>query len=215
MSARAATGVAWVLVGLAATLVALALGFIPANGPLPGEAWPHVSLALGFPVVGALIARRQPRHPIAWVFLVAGTAGALVLFTYGYAQYALVTRPGALPGGTAVAWVSAWVWVLGLTPVATFGLLLFPDGRLPSARWHPLAWVAAAAVVRPSSARPYGRARWPTTRSPATPWASPTPKESWGLPAASAWPASWWPRPAQRQRWWCATAVPEGSSASS
>jgi hypothetical protein len=25
--------------------------------------------------------------------------------------------------------------VLGLTPMVTLGLLLFPDGRLPSARW--------------------------------------------------------------------------------
>jgi two-component system, NarL family, sensor kinase len=152
MSARAATGVAWVLVGLAATLVALALGFIPANGPLPGEAGSLVSLALGFPIVGALIARRHPRHPIAWVFLVAGMGAALALFAYGYAQYTLVTRPGALPGGTAVAWLSAWVWVLGLTPMVTFGLLLFPDGRLPSARWRPLAWLAAAAVALPALA---------------------------------------------------------------
>jgi hypothetical protein len=76
----------------------------------------------------------------------------LALFAYGDAQYTLVTRPGALPGGTAVAWLSAWVWVLGLTPMVTFGLLLFPDGRLPSARWRPLAWLAAAAVALPALA---------------------------------------------------------------
>jgi ATP/maltotriose-dependent transcriptional regulator MalT len=46
-----------------------------------------------------------------------------------------------------VAWLSAWVWVLGLTPMVNFGLLLFPDDRLPSARWRPLAWLAAAAVA--------------------------------------------------------------------
>jgi len=153
MNQRAATGVAWVLVGLAATLVALALLLDAANGFVPaGDRWANASLALGFPIVGALIARRHPRHPIAWVFLVAGMGGALALFAYGYAQYTLVTRPGALPGGTAMAWLSAWVWVLGLTPMVTFGLLLFPDGRLPSARWRPLVWLAAAAVVLPALA---------------------------------------------------------------
>jgi hypothetical protein len=76
----------------------------------------------------------------------------LALFAYGYAPYTLVTRPGALPGGTAMAWLSAWVWVLGLTPMVTFGLLLFPDGRLLSARWRPLAWLAAAAVALPALA---------------------------------------------------------------
>ena len=156
MNQRAATSVAWVLVGLAATLVALALVLDAANGFVPaGDRWANASLALGFPIVGALIARRHPRHPIAWVFLVAGMGGALALFAYGYAQYALVTRPGALPGGTALAWLSAWVWVLGLTPMVTFGLLLFPDGRLPSARWRPLAWLAAAAVALPALANAF------------------------------------------------------------
>ena len=87
----------------------------------------------------------------------------MALFAYGDAQYTLVTRPGALPGGTAVAWLSAWVWVLGLTPMVTFGLLLFPDGRLPSARWRPLAWLAAAAVALPPWLMPSCRAacHWP------------------------------------------------------
>ena len=46
-----------------------------------------------------------------------------------------------------VRWLSTWVWMAGIGPVATFGLLLFPDGRLPSPRWRAFAWFAAAAVV--------------------------------------------------------------------
>jgi signal transduction histidine kinase len=59
---------------------------------------------------------------------------------YEYAYYGLFTRPGSLPGALAAAWVSAWIWTLGFTPLFTFGLLLYPDARLPSRRWR---WVAA------------------------------------------------------------------------
>jgi hypothetical protein len=43
-------------------------------------------------------------------------------------------------------WVYLWAFV-GTMPVATFMLLLFPDGRLPSPRWRPAAWLVAAALT--------------------------------------------------------------------
>src|SRR5258706_13665092 len=53
---------------------------------------------------------------------------------------ALIAHPGSLPAGIAVGWVSSWIWVCGFSPLATFGVLLFPDGHLPSRRW----WAGAA-----------------------------------------------------------------------
>jgi hypothetical protein len=47
-----------------------------------------------------------------------------------------------------VAWVSDWMWTTGAIPLLTFGLLLFPDGHLPSPRWRPVAWLAPPAAVR-------------------------------------------------------------------
>ena len=80
-------------------------------------------------------------------------------------------------GGSApvlVHWLSTWVWMAGIGPAATFGLLLFPDGRLPSPRWRPFAWFAAAAIVahrRGDRASRPGRSRTPRsrTRSASTP----------------------------------------------
>jgi hypothetical protein len=59
----------------------------------------------------------------------------------------LVTKPETVPLGVAAAWVSDWMWTTGAIPVLTFGLLLFPDGHLPSRRWRPVAWLAGATLA--------------------------------------------------------------------
>ena len=46
-----------------------------------------------------------------------------------------------------MAWVSQWMWTTGAIPLLTFGLLLFPDGHLPSRHWRPIAWLAGATVA--------------------------------------------------------------------
>src|SRR5437868_13823796 len=40
----------------------------------------------------------------------------------------------------------SWIWVCGFSPLVTFGVLWFPDGRLPSRRWWPVAAVAGLAI---------------------------------------------------------------------
>ena len=105
-----------------------------------------VPVSIGFAVVGALIVSRHPRHRLGWLYVGSATAMATAMFVYAYAWYGLVTAPGALPGALAAGWVSAWVWTLGFSPVMTFGLLLYPDGRLPSRRWWPAAVVSALAI---------------------------------------------------------------------
>ena len=107
------------------------------------EALVLVPMSVGFAVVGALIVGRHPRHRLGWLYLVSGSAMATALFVHAYAWYGLVTAPDAVPVALAAGWVSAWVWTLGFTPALTFGLLFYPDGRLPSRRWWPAAAVSA------------------------------------------------------------------------
>ena len=38
------------------------------------------------------------------------------------------------------AWFSSWLWTLLVYIPTSLLLLLFPDGRLPSPRWRPVAW---------------------------------------------------------------------------
>jgi hypothetical protein len=70
----------------------------------------------------------------------------VLLFCGEYAIYSLLGRPGSLPGGEAFAWVVSWLWVAHSGLFAFLGLL-FPDGRLPTPRWRPFAWLVVAAVV--------------------------------------------------------------------
>jgi two-component system NarL family sensor kinase len=98
--------------------------------------------ALLYGVLGHLVAGRHAGHPIARLLQLAGLLGAAVVLAGGHANAALF---GPLPGtGAAVTlWISRWLWI-PTTVAASIGLLLlFPDGRLPSARWRPAALVAA------------------------------------------------------------------------
>src|SRR3712207_7230991 len=49
--------------------------------------------------VGAVIASHRPGNPIGWIFLAVGFSQGLVSFANTYAEYALITEPGSLPGG--------------------------------------------------------------------------------------------------------------------
>jgi signal transduction histidine kinase len=89
---------------------------------------------------GALVASRQPRNPIGWLFLAFALAGALVAdAAQGWALQA--TEQGWRGGDTAELLASSGRQLSGLCWILTF--LLIPDGRLPSRRWRPVVWVAA------------------------------------------------------------------------
>ena len=138
---------AWTAPAVCAVLVAAALllerrtstGLL--NDP---EVFINVPLSLGFSTVGALVVSRRPDQALGWLYLGTASAMAMTVFVLEYAQYGLVVDPGGVPGATAAAWVSAWVWSLGFAPLFTLGLLLYPDSRLPGERWR---WAAAASVA--------------------------------------------------------------------
>lgn len=96
-----------------------------------GPAWPTAvgGLALGLP--GALLLRRLPRHPVAWVMALGGLLWAFDAVAGGWAAYAV--ESGA-PGGSAAFFIFQRLGSALLLPLPLM-LLLFPDGRLPTSRW--------------------------------------------------------------------------------
>ena len=102
---------------------------------------------LAFPIVGALIATRQPRNAIGWLFLTTGLGRGIDFAFVGYATYALVEAPGSLPGGALAALVADLAWVPSLLAGTALLFLLFPHGRLPSRRWRPFVWLIGAVTL--------------------------------------------------------------------
>jgi hypothetical protein len=45
-----------------------------------------------------------------------------------------------------MAWIASWLWVVHIGLFVFLGLL-FPDGRPPTPRWRPFAWLVGTAVV--------------------------------------------------------------------
>lgn len=98
------------------------------------------------PVVGAIVAWRRPENPIGWLLLTIGLLWAADGLCAEYAQLAVVTSPGLLPGGVLFGWFGSWLDLPALTLVA-FIILLFPTGGLPSPRWRPVVWLIGAFLL--------------------------------------------------------------------
>jgi hypothetical protein len=128
-------------------LLLLVLGREHHGAPVFGQWAEDAVVAVGFSTLGALVAPRfPPGNPIGWLFCVIGLVGAVLLFCGEYAAYVLLLPPGALPGGEVVAWIASWLWVAHIG-LFLFLALLFPDGRLPTPRWRPFAWLVGTAVA--------------------------------------------------------------------
>jgi hypothetical protein len=154
--ARAAFLLAWSLAGLS---VAMFVASVPllvlarsAQIPSSWEANLTVGDLLGgvifliFPLVGALIASRRPRNAIGWILLAEGLLWMFLGMTDYYSLYG-VARPGSVPFPVGVAAVNNFMWVPAVGLLGTYVFLLFPDGRVPSTRWRPLAWLSGTVIV--------------------------------------------------------------------
>ena len=138
---------AWAVFAISAAMPVASIPFtIWLSGSLDFGTVGFGLIFLTLPVTGILIARRQPDNRIAWILLAAGAVVGLSSLAEPYVNEGVVLHPGSLPGAAAVAAVnsSTWIPIFGLT--GTFLLLLFPDGRLPSPRWRPVAWASAFTI---------------------------------------------------------------------
>jgi len=100
-----------------------------------------------FTSLGVAIANRQPRNGVGWIFLVCGTFITFLEPASQYGWYALVERDGTLPGGEWAIWLTQLAFPLGMGPILTYAVLVFPNGQLPSPRWRPVAWYTVSALV--------------------------------------------------------------------
>jgi hypothetical protein len=150
---RGAALVSAASLALGAGAAAVSLGGIVANPPTDAAAASVEQLlsvaivAVAFPVLGWAILRRLPGHRLGWIYLTIGAFEGLNLFSSAYAPWAYATAGGHMPLAAELSWVADWAWRPGWTLFSTVGILLFPDGRLPSRRWWPVVLVTAAGFL--------------------------------------------------------------------
>jgi len=153
---RLAAWLAWSLAALSVIMfvATIALHVLARSVDSPGE-WSTLGAVgrvlsflpfLAFPLVGTLVASRRPRNWVGWILLSDG-----LLWTFGsvldsYHVYGLA-RSGSVPFPVAVYALSQWLWVPSVGLFTVYLILLFPDGRLPSKRWRPLAWFSGAVMA--------------------------------------------------------------------
>jgi hypothetical protein len=135
-------------------LASVALFVLARSAQLPGTLGASVTVidmltsmpVLAFPIVGALIASRRPRNPIGWICLADGLLWTFLGMIETYGIYGLA-RPGSVAFPVAVYALDQWLWVPVVGLLAIYLILLFPDGRLLSRRWRPLAWFSGVAIL--------------------------------------------------------------------
>jgi hypothetical protein len=150
------TWVAWSMLAVFVAGYGAGVPLSVANGDFEQDS----SLLLAFTafmVVGAIIVAHRPGNAVGWIFSAIGLLTATGVLATEYAEYATRTRPDLSSGVVLASWYTSWWWYPTLVLVLVFTPLVFPTGRLLSARWRPVAVVAmagTAAIVTLSALQP-------------------------------------------------------------
>jgi hypothetical protein len=105
-----------------------------------------VPFALGYIIIGGLIAARHPKNAIGWLLL-----GGLLIISANdslrwYVNMGLQVQPGSLPAADVFAAMTDVAEIIGIALIYLFPFLLFPNGRLMSRRWLPILWLAGVSL---------------------------------------------------------------------
>jgi hypothetical protein len=134
----------WVLTAFAVLLPSAVMVLLGLNAARVGASRVALNAILGVAVLayagsGRLLTSRRPGNAVGWLLGLIGISIATSTFAEQYALYGLTAGRGSVPAARQVgtlAGLAAEVTVLLVLSL----ILLFPDGRLPSRRWRPVAW---------------------------------------------------------------------------
>lgn len=97
-------------------------------------------LGLAFTFVGAYVLFQRPRHREGALFLATGLIESLMFLgrQIGHSSTSIA--------GRWWGWLGVWPLAISLA-LTTFAVLCFPNGRLPSSRWRPVAALIVVITV--------------------------------------------------------------------
>jgi signal transduction histidine kinase len=134
------------VVALGATLTALYLARTGNVRPLLSHQALIPLTTLAYAGLGGLVASRQPRNVIGWLFLGTALMLSLNALSTGGTAYESLAGVNRLPWTDLLLWCTRWAWIPGIVLPGVV-LMFFPDGRLPSRRWIPLVWLTALGLA--------------------------------------------------------------------
>ena len=137
----------WIALGSFVAIAIVALVLVGENGESILEQIPFVVAFAMFGFVGALILSRVRGNWVGALLLFGACVTAIGFLGGEITTYAV--RRGGADGAFVVtmAVLSNLGWLLGILPVLVLLPQLFPDGRLLSPRWKPLAWLSVGVIM--------------------------------------------------------------------
>jgi hypothetical protein len=161
------------LVWLASIVLSAAAAVATVVNAASADVYTVVFLVLApiYATVGVVILARASGNHVGWVLLSIGLLLSIQNVSGAGGTYAATAAGRWVPGGAWLNWVSNWVWVPAVVGALALLPMLFPNGRLPSRRWTPLAWLVCGTTavslggLRVAIARgvvwiPAGSAQW-------------------------------------------------------
>ncbi len=141
----------WALAAVAVFMVLAAMVLLGLNASHVGSGRMFADAVLAVAVLvytgsGRLITSRLPGNAIGWLLGLVGLSVAAATFAEQYALYGLATAPGSVPAVRQIGALAGGFASLTVVLLA-FLILLFPDGRLPSRRWRPVAWAMLVVAI--------------------------------------------------------------------
>ena len=139
----------WVAAALMVIPIAMVVGVVAltVRSGNTESTWTLLSSTAAIAVVGAVLAGLRPRYVGGWLLLATGVAFLLGQIA-GQVALADLESGSAPAGGVGWAlWVNSWIYQPALVLFFVLLPLTFPDGRLPSSRWRPVAVAAVTLVV--------------------------------------------------------------------
>jgi hypothetical protein len=92
-----------------------------------------------FALIGSLLVAKRPTNAVGWIMSTVALMVAIFQAGGTYAAYVMTTRDQPDVLTVVGAWVQTWYWWLVIVLAIIYLPLLFPDGRLLSRRWLPVA----------------------------------------------------------------------------